>query len=164
MVINRQRRVPVASPSIEKFLARVMRLLDIPRDATTICLVTDAQMARWNRLYCGKAKATDVLSFPTETDAASKRAMLPEKVTAHRVMPVRDRRRRASRKGSYLGDIAIAPAVARRNARELGRTFDDEMRILVLHGVLHLLGYDHETDAGQMKKIELRLRQRLGIQ
>ena len=140
-----------------------MRLLHVPRDATTICLVTDAQMARWNRIYRGKAKATDVLSFPAATDAASKRARLPEKVTARRVMPVRDRRRRASRKGSYLGDIAIAPAVARRNARELDRTFDDEMRILVLHGVLHLLGYDHETDTGQMERRELRLRRRLGI-
>ena len=64
---------------------------------------------------------------------------------------------------SYLGDIAIAPAVARRNARRFGRTFDDEMRILILHGMLHLMGYDHETDTGQMDRREKRLRRALGL-
>jgi len=64
---------------------------------------------------------------------------------------------------SYLGDIAIAPAVARRNARRFGRTFEDEMRILILHGMLHLMGYDHETDTGQMDRREQRLRRTLGL-
>ena len=64
---------------------------------------------------------------------------------------------------SYLGDIAIAPAVARRNARHLGRKFEDEMRILILHGMLHLMGYDHETDSGQMERRERRLRRSLGL-
>ena len=54
----------------------------------------------------------------------------------------------------YLGDIAIAPEVARRNAKQFGRTFGDEMRILILHGILHLMGYDHETDTGQMERRE----------
>ena len=63
----------------------------------------------------------------------------------------------------YLGDIAIAPAVARRNALRFGRAFDHEMRILILHGILHLLGYDHETDAGQMDRREHRLRRDLGL-
>jgi probable rRNA maturation factor len=60
--------------------------------------------------------------------------------------------------GDYLGDIAIAPAVARGNARRFGRSLDEEMRILILHGVLHLMGYDHETDSGQMERFERRLR------
>jgi probable rRNA maturation factor len=64
---------------------------------------------------------------------------------------------------SYLGDVAIAPAVARQNARELGRTLDGEMKILILHGLLHLLGYDHETDHGQMELRERRLRRHLGL-
>jgi probable rRNA maturation factor len=64
---------------------------------------------------------------------------------------------------SYLGDIAIAPAVARRNARRFGRTFGEEMRILILHGMLHLMGYDHETDSGQMDRRERRLRRALGL-
>lgn len=158
MVINRQRRVPVASPSLEKFLGRVTKLLRISPGAATVCLVTDAQIARWNRIYRGKAKPTDVLSFPAGARATPKRVMRSGP------KPPPGRRRSASCNGSYLGDIAIAPAVARRNAREFGRTFDDEMRVLVLHGVLHLLGYDHEMDSGQMEKLELRLRRRLGIQ
>jgi probable rRNA maturation factor len=63
----------------------------------------------------------------------------------------------------YLGDIAIAPEVARRNAASLGRKFADELRILILHGILHLIGYDHETDTGQMERRERRLRRALGL-
>ena len=59
----------------------------------------------------------------------------------------------------YLGDIAICPAVAARHSRNLGR----ELKILLLHGMLHLLGYDHEADRGQMRRLELRLRRRLGL-
>lgn len=157
MVINRQRRVSVASPSLEQFFARIARLLHIPPGAATVCLVTDAQIARWNRLYRGKAKPTDVLSFPSEAVATKKR-------TVGRGKPSPSRRHSASRNRSYLGDIAIAPAVARRNAQQSGRAFDDEMRVLMLHGLLHLLGYDHESDSGEMERLELRLRDQLGIQ
>ena len=62
-----------------------------------------------------------------------------------------------------MGDIAIAPAVARRNAKRFGRTFEDEVRILILHGMLHLMGYDHETDTGEMDSRERRLRRALGL-
>lgn len=156
MVINRQRRVSVASPSLERFFTRIAKLLDISPDAATVCLVTNAQIARWNRLYRGKAKPTDVLSFPSEAAATKKR-------TAGRGKRSPSRRHSASRNGSYFGDIAIAPAVARRNAQQSGRAFDDEMRVLMLHGLLHLLGYDHERDSGQMERLELRLRGQLGI-
>jgi rRNA maturation RNase YbeY len=64
----------------------------------------------------------------------------------------------------HLGDIAISPATARRNAKKFGRTLPDELQILILHGVLHLLGYDHETDKGQMTRVENRLRRKLGLQ
>jgi probable rRNA maturation factor len=76
------------------------------------------------------------------------------------------KRGRALSRGSplfYLGDIAVAPAVARRNARRFGRTFAEEMHILILHGMLHLMGYDHETDTGQMDRRERRLRRALGL-
>jgi rRNA maturation RNase YbeY len=63
-----------------------------------------------------------------------------------------------------LGDIAISPATARRNAKKFGRTLPIELQILILHGVLHLLGYDHETDNGQMTRVENRLRRKLGLQ
>lgn len=64
----------------------------------------------------------------------------------------------------YLGDIAIAPGVARRNARRFGRRFGQELRILMLHGALHLLGYDHERDHGEMERLERRVRRRLGLE
>ena len=63
----------------------------------------------------------------------------------------------------FLGDIAIAPAVAKRNAQIYWRTLPVEMKILILHGVLHLLGYDHETDRGEMERTEKKLRRRLGL-
>jgi len=65
--------------------------------------------------------------------------------------------------GGRGGDIAISPAAARRNARSLGRAVSAELRVLILHGVLHLAGYDHETDQGQMDRRERHLRRRLGI-
>jgi probable rRNA maturation factor len=65
--------------------------------------------------------------------------------------------------GTSLGDIAIAPAVAKRNAKTYGRTLPEELNILMLHGVLHLLGYDHETDRGEMNRTEKKLRKRLGL-
>jgi probable rRNA maturation factor len=157
MVINRQRRVSVAPPSLEQFFARIAKLLRIPPDGATVCLVSNAQIARWNRTYRGKAKPTDVLSFPAEAVATRKRT------ARNGSKPARGLRDSHSSNGSYLGDIAIAPAVARRNARQSGRAFGDEMRILMLHGLLHLLGYDHETDTGQMERLELRLRRQLGI-
>ena len=64
---------------------------------------------------------------------------------------------------NFLGDIAISPATARRNAKKYNRTLPSELQILILHGVLHLLGYDHETDSGQMTRIEHRLRRKLGL-
>ena len=145
MVVNRQRRVPVPVNDLERFLARARRALRLKADSLTVCLVTDAEIARWNRAYRGKPRPTDVLSFPAEAGRRS------------------GDRRRGARAASYLGDIAIAPAVAQRNARKFGRTFDEEMRILILHGMLHLMGYDHETDNGQMDRREQRLRRALGL-
>ena len=64
---------------------------------------------------------------------------------------------------AYFGDIAISPATARRNALRFGRKLDDELRILIVHGVLHLMGYDHETDNGKMDRREQKLRRELGL-
>jgi len=65
--------------------------------------------------------------------------------------------------GECLGDIAISPATARRYAKKNGRKLSSELRVLILHGVLHLLGYDHETDRGEMDRVERKLRRRLGL-
>jgi probable rRNA maturation factor len=156
MILNRQRRVRVSIDDLEKFSARVRKLLKIPADAVTICLVSSADIAKWNRAYRGKNKPTDVLSFTTDEPSAKQRV---------RKLP----RRRTSAKSDdgasrpYWGDIAIAPTIARQNARRFGRELDDELRILILHGILHLMGYDHETDRGQMERREICLRRQLGL-
>jgi probable rRNA maturation factor len=155
MVINRQTRVPIAAAELDRFLARVHRMLHLPRSAATVCLVSEAEIAKWNRAYRGKSKPTDVLSFPADAS--------PSRNGFRRGKGIRHNGPRAASDGFYLGDIAIAPAVARRNARRFGRSLSNELRVLILHGVLHLMGYDHETDAGQMERLELRLRRRLVI-
>jgi len=143
MILNRQREVRVARPPLESFLRRVKRELGLGRSEVTVCLVSDAEMARLNATFRKKKGPTDVLSFPQEKQW-----------------------RVASgewREQKYLGDIAISPATARRYAKKHARTLASELRVLVLHGVLHLLGYDHETDRGEMDRLEQKLRKRLGI-
>jgi probable rRNA maturation factor len=154
MILNRQSRVRVPVVELNRFLALVQRRLRVPNGAVTIALVTDGEIKRWNRAFRGKNRPTDVLSFPTddswEQDNSSAKKTRASK--AH-----------GRPEGSYLGDIAIAPAIARHNSRRFGRTFTTEMRILILHGILHLMGYDHETDEGQMDRREARLRRELGL-
>ena len=152
MILNRQRAVRVALPPLERFFSRVKRELGLQHAEITICLVSDAEIARMNQAFRKKKGATDVLSFPAED----------------RSRPMRITRPRVSAKGrsvaaEFLGDIAIAPATARRNTARYGRNLDDEMRVLILHGVLHLLGYDHQTDCGQMDRVESRLRAKLRL-
>lgn len=153
-ILNRQSSIRVSVRQFEEFLARAHRRLRLPAGSLTVCLVTDAEIAKWNRAYRHKGGPTDVLSFPAGDEPPRRRPLEPERGARriHRASPNR-----------YLGDIAIAPAVARRNAFRFGRTFSQEMRILILHGMLHLMGYDHETDAGQMDRRERRLRRELGL-
>jgi probable rRNA maturation factor len=148
MILNRQRTARVARRPLELFLRRVWDELGLEGAEVTICLVSDAEIARMNAAFRGKKGPTDVLSFP----AAEKRRPLRIK-----------RGRRGAIKNRYLGDIAISPATARRNAKTYERTLGNEIRILMLHGVLHLLGYDHETDRGAMDRLERKLRLRLGL-
>jgi len=156
MILNRQRQVRISIDDLEKFSAGVCKLLKIPADAVTICLVSSADIAKWNRAYRGKNRPTDVLSFTTAEPSVQQRV---RKLSGQRISAQSD----DGVSLPYLGDIAIAPAIARQNARRLGREFNDEMRILILHGILHLMGYDHETDDGQMDRRERRLRRRLGL-
>ena len=141
MISNRQRGVKIPRKHLELFLARVRRELRLGHAEISIAMVTDAEISRLNKLYRRKSGPTDVLSFP-----ATRHSPL-----ATRHSPL------------FLGDIAIAPAVAQKYARRNGRTLSRELRVLLLHGMLHLLGYDHETDHGQMDRIEQKLRRRLGL-
>jgi probable rRNA maturation factor len=128
------------------------------RGAVTIVLVSDPRMRALNRTYRGKDYATDVLSFGGDKSVgrkgriggkgrnARKRACLP-------IQPI----------PPNLGDIVIARGAAKRQARAAGHAELDELRILALHGLLHLLGYDHERDNGRMRRVERRLRRMGGL-
>lgn len=149
MIINRQKRIRIREAALARFLSDVRRELKVPRAKVTVCFVTDAEIAKLNGKFRGKPKATDVLSFPAREYARGRAAK-----NGH--AKLRDSE-------NSLGDIAISPETARRNAKEFGRSVDEEIRILMLHGTLHLLGYDHEVDGGEMERLELRLRRRLRL-
>lgn len=144
---NAQRGVRLRLPHFESFLRHVNRELGLPPDSSFVRFVTDAEMTRLNRIFRHRPRTTDVLSFPSES----------------RTKPSSLRRRVRSLRGQFLGDIAISPKVAQHNARRYGRALSEELCILILHGVLHLLGYDHEADRGQMEWVEAKLRHRLGL-
>ncbi len=129
---------PVTASGLSRWLARVA-----PGRATglvNVALVSDAQVRTLNRRYRGRDYATDVLSFPAGPAAHRSRAT-----------------------AKFLGDIVIARGVARRQARRAGHAEPTELRVLALHGLLHLLGYDHERDRGTMARVERRLRRKGGL-
>lgn len=134
-------------------MLRVRRELGLKQAQVTVCLVSDAEIAGMNRSFRKKHGPTDVLSFPAvklRKPWQSRRLRIslgPDSLTSD----------------ESLGDIAIAPAVAKRNAKNYGRTLLAELKILILHGVLHLLGFDHEADCGEMDRTEKKLRRRLGL-
>lgn len=99
----------------------------------TCLLTSDAELRRLNATFLGKDYPTDVLSFPSVEGEES------------------------------LGDLAISAVRAREQAAEFGHPIETEIEILMLHGVLHLLGHDHETDRGAMRRLESRWRQKLGL-
>lgn len=134
-------------------MLRVRRELDLEQAQVTVCLVSDAEIAGMNQSFRKKRGPTDVLSFP----AVKLGNPRPSRRLA--VSAVLD----SLQAETSLGDIAIAPAVAKRNAKNYGRTLPAELKILILHGVLHLLGFDHEADRGEMDRTEKKLRRRLGL-
>jgi rRNA maturation RNase YbeY len=144
---NRQKVIRIELRRLMEFARHLQEELGLAVESVAIRLITDREMARLNETYRHKTGTTDVLSFP----AASRRTPTNLRSCIKKVYRV------------PLGDIAISPAVAKRNAKTHKRGLSEELQILILHGVLHLLGYDHETDRGQMSRTEMRLRRRLGI-
>ena len=106
-----------------------------------VALVSDARMRALNRQFRGKDKVTDVLSFPAQLGSVS---AVPSVA-------------------GFLGDIVIASAVAKKQAKAAGHSLNTEIRILALHGLLHLVGYDHDGDDGKMARVEARLRKKAGL-
>jgi len=142
------RRVPdeLRRP-VERFATRLQS--EVTNGRPFDCVITsDAELRRLNREFRGEDHATDVLSFPAEPPLPDGRGSVT---------------RGGSVKGAYLGDLAISLPRARSQAREFGHDISQEIQILMLHGVLHLLGMDHETDRGKMARAEKRWRARLGL-
>ena len=130
---------PLRRPALTRWLVAVA-----PASAhghLAVALVSDAKMRTLNRDFRGIDRPTDVLSFPADRP----------------LYPVAPGNR-------LLGDVVIATGVAQRQARTVGHTLQQELRRLALHGLLHVLGYDHERDDGQMARFERRLLRKGGIE
>jgi probable rRNA maturation factor len=152
---------PVRAPALAAWLARVAPAR--ARGAVTIALMTDRRVRTLNRQYRGIDRATDVLSFPAGDGIGVEpgrqfRRRTRDSINAGNVEPGLQFRRTA-----FLGDIVIARGVAARQAREAGHGERTEWRVLALHGLLHLIGYDHEQDGGEMRRAEARLRRKGGL-
>ena len=138
-IINRQRKRRVNSKQWREFAEHALRETDNDQREVTIVFVADAAIKKLNRQFRGNDHATDVLSFPTQQEPFEREL-----------------------KGS-LGEIVISLDRAAAQAKGNGLTFVNEVEQLILHGLLHLCGYDHETDNGEMNRLELKLRRKLGI-
>jgi probable rRNA maturation factor len=132
-VTFRSQSMPSAR-SLDRFLNEAQGAVKLGGEVTVL-LTTDAAIRRLNRRFRGKDKATDVLSFPTAGPIAAEMA----------------------------GDLAISIPTARRQAAAQGHSLATEIRVLIVHGLLHLAGFDHESDTGQMARRERLLRGRLRL-
>ena len=133
-VVNRQRRLQIDTRAWSTFATKALAAIGNKESTATIAFVSDKRIRELNRQFRGVDKATDVLSFPADD---------PDE--------------------SDLGDIAVSVDTAATQAKENGLKLDEEIAQLILHGLLHLSGYDHETDNGEMNRLERRLRRKLNI-
>ena len=127
-VFNRQRKVSVEMKGLRNFLDQLSSQMAL-QTGFSVVLISDAAMKTYNRDFRGKDRATDVLSFSYEEEDGEE--------------------------DPYLGDILICVDAA---ARQQRKTLLAELQVLSLHGLLHLLGYDHQADQGEMETLEARLR------
>ena len=132
-VVNRQRGKKIDTDTWAVFAEKALDEVDKHGSSATIAFVSDKSIRKLNQQFRNTDKPTDVLSFPS------------------------------GEQDTNLGDIAISVDTAAQQANENGLTFENEIAQLILHGLLHLSGYDHETDNGEMNRLELRLRKKLGI-
>jgi probable rRNA maturation factor len=138
-IVNRQRKLKISPGDFQAFAEKAAESIKEARGkAVTIAFVSDRKMRELNRMFRGKNGTTDVLSFPTEPDEFEESE-------------------------NNLGDIVISLEQAERQAAENNLSFELEIKQLILHGILHLCGHDHETDAGEMNRLELKLREKLKV-
>ena len=138
-VINRQRRRRIDSKRWREFGEQALQVIGASKRDATIVFVGDEAIRKLNRQFRGRNYATDVLSFPSEAEKFETESK------------------------ANLGDVVISVQRAIAQAKGNGLSFVDEVSQLILHGLLHLCGYDHETDRGEMNRLELKLRKKLGI-
>lgn len=132
-VLNRQRTHRVPLRILSSFLERLTEEMAPRRaDSVAVCLVSDRRMREFNRTFRGRDATTDVLSFPSGPPPAGEGER-------------------------HLGDIVISVPAALRQAEEAGCSLVAELKLLTLHGYLHLLGYDHNTDDGTMMRLQRKL-------
>ena len=153
---ERGRRLP--APGVSRWLARVAPAR--ARGTLSVALVSDATVRALNRTYRGVDRTTDVLSFAGTTNPKP-RVPSPKSRIPNPKPRIPNPKPRIPI--VFLGDIVIARGVARRQARAAGHSELTELRVLALHGLLHLLGYDHEGDNGRMREVESRLRRKGGL-
>jgi probable rRNA maturation factor len=133
LVLQNPNRYPEAGVRrLRPWLTALLARLAPEGQSLAVRFVGDRAMQRLNREYRGRDATTDVLSFPGEETLD----------------------------GDHLGDVVVSVPAARRQASTAGHPTERELRLLLLHGVLHCLGHDHETDRGEMRKLEARLRRR----
>jgi probable rRNA maturation factor len=137
-IVNRQRRRKINAKQWREFAQLASRAIGMEGDVT-IVFVSDGAIKNLNRQFRGKNYATDVLSFPSKAEAFAVDSQ------------------------TQLGEVVISVQRAAVQARGNGLSFSNEVKQLILHGLLHLSGYDHETDKGEMNRLELKLRKKLGI-
>lgn len=138
-IINNQRKIKLDWQIFQTFAEKAIENIEETENkSTAIAFVSDRKMRELNQQFRGKNSTTDVLSFPFEADEFEVDA-------------------------DNLGDIVISLEQAQKQADENNLTLELEIKQLILHGILHLCGYDHETDNGEMNQCELELREKLGI-
>jgi len=137
VILNRQRRHRVSVSRLQDFVNLLSRQLLLDSQTFTIVLVSDRAIRRLNRDFRNQDKPTDVLSFPTGLEDPP-----------HLDKP-------------GIGDMIISVETARRQAFARHHSLERELCVLVIHGLLHLLGYDHEVDQGEMHRKELKLQREL---
>ena len=134
MVIFRKRVAGLSGSELSRFVAQAKRVVRLKGDVHVL-VTSSREVRRLNRRFRAKDTETDVLSFPATARLAD----------------------------GLAGDVAISAEIATKNARRLGHSTAEEVKILALHAVLHLAGYDHERDHGEMARKEQRLRKSLGL-
>lgn len=151
MILNRQDKTKVDLASAEALVRQLGRVLGLEGKRFNVCFVDDGQIRALNAAYRHKSEATDVLSFPWKPGSAldiEKSGALSDPDGEFK---------------GFLGDVVISAETAGRNAQAEGHALATEISRLILHGLLHLIGMDHETDGGEMVALEHDLRERLGV-